>query len=112
VVIVTPNRNHLFIARGALAQGFHVLSDKPATASLGYVGTQAPAWDPGLFHLNQALESQSCCDQVKGRLSQYGYDDWAVIEWDAATCIRPFGAFDGIAGVSADVSPNRRILGF
>lgn len=34
VVIVTPNRTHLPVARAALAHGFHVLSDKPATASL------------------------------------------------------------------------------
>jgi predicted dehydrogenase len=34
VVIVTPNRSHLPIARAALERGFHVLSDKPATASL------------------------------------------------------------------------------
>src|SRR3954470_24865011 len=34
VVIVTPNRTHLSVARAALAHGFHVLSDKPATASL------------------------------------------------------------------------------
>jgi predicted dehydrogenase len=34
VVIVTPNRTHLPIARAALARGFHVLSDKPATATL------------------------------------------------------------------------------
>ncbi len=33
-VIVTPNRTHLPVARAALANGFHVLSDKPATASL------------------------------------------------------------------------------
>jgi predicted dehydrogenase len=34
VVIVTPNRTHFAIASAALAQGFHVLSDKPATATL------------------------------------------------------------------------------
>jgi predicted dehydrogenase len=34
VVIATPNRTHLPIARAAIAHGFHVLSDKPATASL------------------------------------------------------------------------------
>jgi predicted dehydrogenase len=33
VVIVTPNRSHLPIASAALAAGFHVFSDKPATAS-------------------------------------------------------------------------------
>ena len=31
VVIVTPNRTHLAIAQAALEDGFHVLSDKPAT---------------------------------------------------------------------------------
>jgi predicted dehydrogenase len=34
VVITTPNRTHLPIALAALARGFHVLSDKPATATL------------------------------------------------------------------------------
>jgi predicted dehydrogenase len=34
VVIVTPNRSHLPIARCAFAHGFHVLSDNPATATL------------------------------------------------------------------------------
>ena len=34
VVIVTPNRTHLPIALAAIARGFHVLSDKPATATL------------------------------------------------------------------------------
>jgi predicted dehydrogenase len=34
VVITTPNRTHLPVALAALAHGFHVLSDKPATASL------------------------------------------------------------------------------
>jgi len=34
VAIVTPNYLHLPIARAALDNGFHVLSDKPATATL------------------------------------------------------------------------------
>lgn len=34
VVIVTPNHLHYPIARAALEAGFHVLSDKPATATL------------------------------------------------------------------------------
>jgi len=33
-VIVTPNRSHLPIALAAFGHGFHVLSDKPATATL------------------------------------------------------------------------------
>ncbi len=34
VVIVTPNHSHLEIAEAALAAGFHVISDKPATTTL------------------------------------------------------------------------------
>jgi predicted dehydrogenase len=35
LAIVTPNASHFSIASAALQQGFHVLSDKPATATLG-----------------------------------------------------------------------------
>lgn len=34
VSIVTPNDTHLAIAKAALAAGFHVISDKPATRDL------------------------------------------------------------------------------
>ncbi|MBV1901187.1 MAG: Gfo/Idh/MocA family oxidoreductase [Kordiimonadaceae bacterium] len=34
VVIVTPNHTHVPIAKAALEQGFHVLSDKPASLNL------------------------------------------------------------------------------
>ena len=37
VVIVTPNHMHFPAAKAALEHGFHVLSDKPATLSLGEV---------------------------------------------------------------------------
>jgi predicted dehydrogenase len=43
VVIVTPNRLHLPVALAALTQGFHVLSDKPATATLDECRTLAVA---------------------------------------------------------------------
>jgi predicted dehydrogenase len=39
VAIVTPNYLHLPIARAALESGFHVLSDKPATATLSEAQT-------------------------------------------------------------------------
>jgi predicted dehydrogenase len=39
VAIVTPNYLHLPVARAALENGFHVLSDKPATASLAEAQT-------------------------------------------------------------------------
>lgn len=50
VAITTPNHLHLPIAREALAAGMHVLSDKPATATLA-----------------EALELQACV-KASGRL--------------------------------------------
>src|ERR1700728_2543311 len=41
VCIVTPNHLHLPIAAAALEQGFHVMSDKPATATLEEAQTLA-----------------------------------------------------------------------
>ena len=43
-------------------------------ASLGYVGVQVPTWDPSLFDLKQAAQSQGYCDEVKGRLAQHGIE--------------------------------------
>jgi len=34
IAIVTPNHMHLPVAEAAIARGFHVISDKPATATL------------------------------------------------------------------------------
>jgi predicted dehydrogenase len=50
VVIVTPNRTHLPIARAALARGFHVLSDKPATATLAECQELAAALSTSKLH--------------------------------------------------------------
>jgi predicted dehydrogenase len=50
VVIVTPNRTHLPIARAALARGFHVLSDKPATATLAECHDLAQALTTSKLH--------------------------------------------------------------
>jgi sugar phosphate isomerase/epimerase len=41
-------------------------------AELGYVGMQVPTSDPALFNLKLAAESQNYCDEVIGRLAQYG----------------------------------------
>lgn len=43
-------------------------------ASLGYVGVQVPTSDPGLFDLKQAAQSQTYCDEIKGRLAQHGIE--------------------------------------
>ena len=49
VAIVTPNDLHLPVALAAFANGFHVLSDKPATTSLAEC-----------FTLRDALEESGC----------------------------------------------------
>jgi sugar phosphate isomerase/epimerase len=41
-------------------------------ASLGYVGVQVPTSDPSLFDLKKAAESQTYCDEIKGRLAVHG----------------------------------------
>ncbi len=41
-------------------------------ASLGYVGVQIPTWDARLFDLQRAAESQTYCDEIRGRLAEHG----------------------------------------
>ncbi len=41
-------------------------------AGLGYKGVQVPTFVPGLFDLDTAAESQTYCDEVKGRLLTHG----------------------------------------
>ena len=43
-------------------------------AGLGYKGVQVPTSDPGLFDLQVAASSQAYCDDIKGRLAQYGVE--------------------------------------
>ena len=41
-------------------------------AAHGYVGIQIPSWDARLFDLEQAAESQTYCDEVKGIAAKAG----------------------------------------
>ena len=43
-------------------------------ATLGYRGVQVPTSDPKLFDLDIAAGSQTYCDDIKGRLAQYGIE--------------------------------------
>jgi sugar phosphate isomerase/epimerase len=43
-------------------------------AQLGYKGVQVPTSDPGLFDLQVAASSQAYCDDIRGRLDQYGIE--------------------------------------
>ncbi len=41
-------------------------------ADLGYVGVQIPTWDDRLIDLQQAAESKTYCDELKGKMADYG----------------------------------------
>ena len=41
-------------------------------SQLGYKGIQVPTSDPALFDLQVAATSQAYCDDIKGRIAQYG----------------------------------------
>jgi sugar phosphate isomerase/epimerase len=43
-------------------------------AKLGYQGVQVPTSDPRLFDLKLAATSQTYCDDIKGKLAQYGVE--------------------------------------
>jgi sugar phosphate isomerase/epimerase len=43
-------------------------------ASLGYKAVQIPTWDARLFDLEQASQSRTYCDDVKGRLARHGLE--------------------------------------
>jgi sugar phosphate isomerase/epimerase len=41
-------------------------------ASLGYIGVQIPTWDSRLIDLQQAAESKMYCDELKGKIQNFG----------------------------------------
>jgi len=43
-------------------------------ADLGYTGIQLPTWDPRVIDLKQAAESQTYCDELKGKLAEIGVE--------------------------------------
>ena len=43
-------------------------------ASLGYKGVQIPTWDARLIDLQQAAESQTYCDELKGKVEACGVE--------------------------------------
>src|ERR1700712_3710624 len=43
-------------------------------ADLGYKGVQIPTWDPRMIDLKKASESQTYCDELKGKLSDIGVE--------------------------------------
>ncbi len=43
-------------------------------AGLGYKGVQIPTWESRLIDLQQAAESQTYCDELKGRIAEHGLE--------------------------------------
>lgn len=43
-------------------------------ASLGYKGIQIPTWESSLIDLDKAAESQTYCDELKGKVNSYGLE--------------------------------------
>jgi len=43
-------------------------------AGLGYKGIQIPTWESRLIDLQKAAESKTYCDELKGRIAEYGLE--------------------------------------
>jgi len=43
-------------------------------ADLGYKGIQIPTWESFLIDLDKAAESQTYCDELKGKVNSYGLE--------------------------------------
>ncbi|MBO0933045.1 sugar phosphate isomerase/epimerase family protein [Fibrella aquatilis] len=43
-------------------------------ANLGYKGIQLPTWDPRVIDLQQAADSKTYCDELKGKLADIGVE--------------------------------------
>ena len=43
-------------------------------ADLGYKGIQIPTWESGLIDVEKAAESQTYCDELKGKVNSYGLE--------------------------------------
>ena len=43
-------------------------------ADLGYKGIQIPTWEPNFIDIDKAAESQTYCDELKGKVNSYGLE--------------------------------------
>jgi sugar phosphate isomerase/epimerase len=113
----------------ARIKAFHVKDAefRPSGRSGVYGGYQGWVDRPGRFR--SLGDGQVDFKQVFSKLTQYGYDGWAVLEWECALksadqgaaegapfirshmITRTQKAFDDFAGGGADAATNRRLLG-
>ncbi len=111
-------------------KAFHVKDAEfnPNGRSGAYGGYQGWVDRPGRFR--SLGDGQVDFSGIFSKLTQYGYDGWAVLEWEC--CLKhsedgaregapfitrhlirpPDRAFDDFAGAESDAARNRRLLGF
>jgi sugar phosphate isomerase/epimerase len=80
----------------------------------GYAGIQVPTWDERLFDLDRAYDSQTYCDEVRGRLSDIGIPITELSTHFQGQMVSVHPAydamFDGQAPVQVRGDPERRRL--
>lgn len=81
-------------------------------AGLGYKGIQIPSWDGRLFDLARAAESQTYCDEIKGKLADKGLEitELSTHLQGQLVAVHPaFDAqFDGFAPAEVHGNPKAR----
>jgi sugar phosphate isomerase/epimerase len=81
-------------------------------AGLGYVGVQIPTWDERLIDLQQAAESKTYCDEIRGTLAEHGIQvtELSTHLQGQLVAVHPAydSLFDGFAAEAVRGNPNAR----
>jgi sugar phosphate isomerase/epimerase len=70
-------------------------------AGMGYRGLQVPTFNPAIFDLAKAAESQTYCDEVKGMLADKGLVITELSTHRQGHCVAVHPAYDGTVDVFA-----------
>lgn len=81
-------------------------------ADLGFVGVEIPAHDTRLIDIDQAAESTTYCDELKGKLKDLGLEitELATHLWGQLVAVHPAydALFDGFAAAAVRGNPKAR----
>ena len=81
-------------------------------AALGYQGVQIPTWDSRLIDLEKAAKSKTYCDELKGRVGEYGLEITELASHLQGQLIAVHAAydpmFDGFAPKAVHGKPKAR----
>ena len=82
-------------------------------SDLGYKGIQIPTWESSLIDINKASESQTYCDELKGKVESYGLEitDLSTHLQGQLVAVNPAydTLFDSFAPASVWKNPKARI---